>query len=216
MAIEILDLHTDTGKFSGLSWAKHRPGALICWHRFLVRAFAGTPGHYRHHVLLTDVLFNNCPARLINYDRIGCNLPSDNRLTQPPGSVDHHLVACPCQWICSEKDACRLGGHQLLYNHRQAHILGRDAMARAIVNRARCPERSPAAFYRLQHHRFAVHIEIRLLLTGKRHLRQVFSSGRGTHRDRQLTPAEFSIRLANGPGNSIRHHTILEKPSYLP
>ena len=164
LAIEVLNLHTDAGKFSSLRRAERRPGAPVCRHRFLVRAFGGAHGH---HVLLTDNLFSNLSAGPVNHECIGSDLPSDDSLTQSPGSVDHYLAALSGQWIGSEENACRLGGHHFLHNHRQAHILRRNAMPGAVANGPGSPERSPAAFNRIQHHHLAVPVEIRLLLAGK-------------------------------------------------
>jgi hypothetical protein len=189
---------------------KHCLVAAIFRHRFLARAFEGTHGH---DILLADLAFHNSSARLIDHNRIGRDVPADNGLTQPPGSVDHHLAACPGQWIRGEEDACCVSEHQALHDDRQAHVLGRDVMACTVADRPRRPQRSPATLDGIEHHRFTVHVEVGLLLASKRHLRQILGGGRGTHGDGHITPAKLGIRPPDRPGKFIRHRTLREELS---
>src|SRR5258708_1043089 len=155
LTVEALDLDADGGKGSWLGRAERRPAAPIWWHRFLVRTQIGTHGH---HILIVDLLSDDLSTCLVNHDRIGRHLPTDNGFTQPPGSVDHHLVACSCQRIRGEEDACRVGGHKLLDHHRQAHIFLRDALAGSGANSPPGPERSPAAVDGIADHPFAMYV----------------------------------------------------------
>ena len=57
------------------------------------------------------------------------------------------------------------------------------------------PQRRPAVTHRPKHRIATAYVEIGILLPGERQIRQVFRIGRGTHRNRWLTPTEGGIGL---------------------
>ena len=88
--------------------------------------------------------------------------------------------------------------HHLLHHHRQPQTGLQNAVALPVTDGAPRPQAAPAVQHCLQQRLFADHIQVSVLLPGKRHLRQIFGSRRGTHRHRR--GAQFLIC----PAQSIR------------
>ena len=179
LIVEFLNPLADARQFRRLCGCKHCPHALVDRNRFFMCPIRGAHCHY---LFLDDLLCNNRPACPVNHDGIRCDLPTHNGLTQSPGGINHHLVAFTGQRIGCEEDTGCLSWDEFLHHHRQAYLPVRDARSCAVANRARSPQRGPAAFDGIQNHSFSTHVEVGLLLTSKGQFRQILSSGRRTHR----------------------------------
>ena len=109
---------------------------------------------------------------------VGVNGARDKPFTELRDRVDDRLSPAAGDRIGGEQHAGGRGIHHLLHHDRQAHAVRADAIGLPVDHRALVPEGCPAPPYRIQQVDLAEHVQVGVLLAGKRGARQVLGVGR--------------------------------------
>jgi len=132
--------------------------------------------------------------------------PADDRLAQPPGRGDQHLLGIAGDRVAGEQDPGHPGRDHLLDHHGhgrglvQHQAIGRAVGAVAVEEVRLGPERGPAASHRVEQGGEAGHVEVGRGLPGVGGLQGVLARGRAADRQpRQPTPV-----LQGGVGRDQR------------
>ena len=134
----------------------------------------------------------------------GVTWPPTTASPSPQEALMTVSVRVPVTGFGREQDPGRVRRHQFLDHDGQRDVVVGDAVLVAVGDRARVPQRRPAARDRVQHGVVAADVEVGVLLARERQGRQVLGGGRRAHGHRHGV-AERPVGAADLLGHRCRN-----------
>src|SRR6266516_3101963 len=161
------------------------------------------------HLLIAQAALDDLARGRTDYEVVRVCQTGDNCFTQARIGINHRLAALSRKRIGGEEHSSDLGIHHALDDDSQSDSAMVYVQTCAVADCPFGPQRCPTALYCCKHGLDPDDIEIRLLLTGKASIGQVFSSRGGTHSDRnRVSIAQRPVCFSDGGYNACRYRCL--------